>query len=348
MGTITVTCYKGVGAGDIRQFTLRTEQPLSEVRAQLTNERFITPDGPDAAYRFVAMQSDSSALQDSLVAPDAERVIPLAGVLRNGSVLVCTNVRASRAPDLLGTGTDRFADRNVRVQVWLNNNDAEAQAANRAAGATKLMMLNKVRPSNSRISGYYENVCICVDGSVVGFNLTSWGGAGFQYFIGPDAGEPIVNADLNICLWNNPNQFATASIWRYSRRAQSIQIKSTSSLGIPGAETLRYQKVVFKARNIRSYSQDGKVYRSDQNPPSPGFQTFSGATNVATVPGGAITPGTPVPGPPSGQQFGKPIYDIATDDWSRALGEVVVYFFVFPTWQMADTVIRDINAAVLM
>jgi hypothetical protein len=345
MGLTTITCYKGVSAGDIRPFSFQTEQPLSEVRATLTGAGFLTPDRPDVAYRFVAMQSEASDREDAIVAPEAERLIPLAGVLRNGQVLVCTNVRASRAPDLIGMPTDRYVDRNISVQVWLNNNDAEARAANKAAGTTRLMMLNNVKPPSTRVTGLYDNVCVCVDGSVVGFNLTSWGAAGFQYYIAPDAGEPIVNANLNICYWNDPNRFATASIWRYSTRPLSIQIRATASLGLQGAETVRYQKVVFKTRSIRSYSQDGKVYRSDQRPPAPTSTTrFTTASTVNTVPGGSITPGAPVPGPPSGQQFGKPIYDIATDDWSQALGEVVVYFFVFPTWQMADTVIRGINA----
>jgi hypothetical protein len=203
-----------------------------------------------------------------------------------------------------------------------------------------------------------------VDGSVVGFSLTSWGGAGFQYFVGPDAGEAIVNADLNLCFGNEPNRYATASIARYSNRPQSIQIRSAAAVGIPGAETLRYQKVTIKARNIRAYSQNGVTYRSDRNPPPPaaprGFRSFSTdpkganyrrlseqrfktASVVGAVPGGSIMPAIPTPGPPSGQQFGSPISNLVTDDWSQALGEVVVYFFVFPTWQMANTVIHGIN-----
>jgi len=344
MGLVPVTAYKGVSAGDIRPFMLPTEQPLSEVRATLTRDGFLTPDRPDAAYRFVAMQSESSQLPDSIINPENERLIPLAGVLRNGQTLVCTNVLATRSPDLIGEPTDHFIHRNVGVQVWLNDYDPQARAANSAAGAAgRVMMLRNVKPPSSRVTGIYDNVCVCVDGSVVGFNLTSWGAAGFQFYIAPDAGEPIVNADLNICYFNEPNRFATASIWRYASRPQSIQIRATSSLGIRGAETLRYQKVTFKARSIRAYSQDGNVYRSDQTPPPPTTR-FTTASTVTTVPGGSITPGTPVPGPPSGQQFGKPIYDIVTDDWTTALGEVVVYFFVFPTWQMADTVIRAINA----
>ena len=111
-------------------------------------------------------------------------------------------------------------------------------------------------------------------------------------------------------------------------------------------ETVRYQKVTFKTRSIRSYAQDGKVYRSDARPPTPQPQSafhVQGDT-VGTVPGGSITPATPTPGPTSGQQFGKPIYDIVTDDWTQAIGQVVVYFFVFPSWQIADLVIRGINS----
>ena len=336
MSPISVTCFKGVG--DSRVVPFEATQPLASVRQQLTSAGFLAPDAADVAYRFVALQSESSNLFDSVIQPAAENIVPLAGVMRN-NILYVTNVRAPRRPDLVGETVQNFVHGHLNVNVWLNNNDATTRAANAAVSSTQLMMLKNVRPTNAGVTGYFENVVACVEGSVVGFNLTSWGAAGFQFFIGPDAGEAVVNGDLNICFWDSPNRYGTGSIQRYANRPASIQIRGTAALGISGGETLRYQKVVFKSRNIRSYAQDGRVYRSDQRPPTR-FTTL----DVGTLPGGSITPGTVSPGPTSAQQFGKPIYDIQCDDWSQPLGEVVVYFFVFPDWRIANTVIQTINS----
>ena len=61
------------------------------------------------------------------------------------------------------------------------------------------------------------------------------------------------------------------------------------------------------------------------------------------VPGDSIKPGGPVPGPSSQQTFGT-ISDLKTDDWTEALGEVVVFFFVFKSLDDAKRVIDGYNA----
>ncbi|HEY0144395.1 MAG TPA: hypothetical protein VGF48_26160 [Thermoanaerobaculia bacterium] len=345
MPPILLNCYKGAGAGESVQTQLASEWNLLDARSYLTSIGFLAPDSDGIAWRFVALQSDNSNPEDAIVQPGAEGVVPLTGVVRN-DVLFVTNVRAPKAPDLIGVRTNKFSDRNLSVSVWLNNNDPDTTAANQAAGATSLLMLSKVRPSTSTraTDAMFDNVCVCVDGSVVGFNLTAWGATGFQYYAGPDAGEPIVNGDLNICFGDTPNRFATASIQRYSTRPASIQIRGTAALGIPGAETLRYQKVTFRARSIRSYTQGGRTYTSDERPPA--LQLIWALNSVGPVPGGSINPGTVTPGPQSGQQFGAPLEALVTDDWTEAVGEVVVYFFVFPDWTIANTVIRGINEGI--
>jgi hypothetical protein len=152
---------------------------------------------------------------------------------------------------------------------------------------------------------------------------------------------------------------------RYANKLQTIQIVSARSQQITGGDILRFQKVTVKTWRLTGYSQNGKRYESNQTPPvrsgpagMGGFRaeiadaaadmanqrSMVKAQNITTVPGGSVTPGGPVAGPPSQQQWGSPISDIAADDPSQALGEVIIYFFVFESWEKANKVIHGYNA----
>ncbi|MEI8630957.1 hypothetical protein P4S72_00250 [Vibrio sp. PP-XX7] len=66
------------------------------------------------------------------------------------------------------------------------------------------------------------------------------------------------------------------------------------------------------------------------------------------IPGDAITPGAPHPGDNSAQTFGN-LYHVKEDDrHSQALGEIIIYFFVFKTHEDAKKVIGQINTRIQM
>jgi hypothetical protein len=367
MPELNVSCYKGTNPGDNKRFNFDPMLKLSEVRKRLKTDGFLPDDNApsDIAYRFIAAQSESSEMSDALINKSVENLVPLAGVLGKQNQLLTTNYLARRKPDLIGIGTDWFFNRYVGVNISLNNGDPEGKKTNDRIKAFRPLMLTNVKPTSQNVVGIWDNVCVCVENSVVSFSINSWGAAGFQYYIAPDQGDPICNGDLNICLWDQPNRYASAYMARYASKPQTIQIVSAKSQQITGGEILRFQKVTVKTRRIKGYSQDGKRYASNQTPPTrsgpAGLEGFNAeladaasdlnnqkalvkAPGIVTVPGDSVTPGGPVAGPPSQQQWGKPIYDIDVDDWSQALGEVVIYFFVFESWEKANAVINGYNA----
>ena len=367
MPELSVKCYKGTNPGDDRLYMFDPLLKLSEVRKRLTNDGFLPPDNnDDRAFRFIAAQSESSDMQDALINKSIESVVPLQGVLGKQNQLLTTNYLARKKPDLIGIGTDWFFNRYLGVQIDLNNSDPEGRATNDRIKAFKPLMLTNVKPTSENVTGIWDNVCVCVEDSVVTFKLSSWGAAGYQFHIGGEQGEPIVNGgELNCCLWNNPNTYSQVWMQRYSNKPQTIQIVSARSQQITGGDILRFQKVTVKSWRITGYSQDGHRYESNQTPPTrsgpAGLAGFNAeiadaasdfanqkqmvkAKSITTVPGDSVTPGGPVAGPPSVQQWGKPIYDIQADDPSQALGEVVIYFFVFESWDKANKVIHGYNA----
>lgn len=365
MSELNVTCYKGTNAGDDRRYLLDPMLKLSEVRKRLTDDGFLPADNnDDRAYRFVASQSQSSEMQDALINKSVENLVPLQGVLGGQNQLITTNYLARRKPDLIGIGTDWFFNRYVGVNISLNNGDPEGRAVNDRIKAFRPLMLTNVKPTSKNVVGIWDNVCVCVENSVVSFSISSWGAAGFQYYIAPEQGDPICNGDLNICFFDSPNRYGSAYMQRYASKPQTIQIVSARSQQITGGDILRFQKVTVKTRRIKGYSQNGKRYASNQTPPTrsgpaglEGFhaeiadaaadfnnqKSLAKAQTITTVPGDSVTPGGPVAGPPSNQQWGAPIYDIDVDDWSQALGEVVIYFFVFESWEKANKVINGYN-----
>jgi len=364
MSELNVKCYKGVNTGDDRLYAFDPMLKLSDVRTRLTSDGFLPPDNnDDTAFRFIAAQSQSSEMQDALINKSVENLVPLQGVLGRQNQLLTTNYLARRKPDLIGIGTDWFFNRHVGVQISLNDQDAEGTATNQRIKAFKPMMLTNVKPTSKNVVGIWDNVCVCVENSVVTFKINGWGAAGYQYSIAPEQGEAICSpGDLNVCLGDRPNNYQGVWMQRYSKKAQTIQIVSARSQQITGGDILRFQKVTVKTWRITGYSQDGKRYASNQTPPARtgtaglGFHAeiadaAADMTNqkqivhaITTVPGGSVTPGGPVAGPRSDQQWAKPIYDIEADDPSQALGEVVIYFFVFESWEKANKVINGYNA----
>ncbi|HEY0012513.1 MAG TPA: hypothetical protein VGB79_06620 [Allosphingosinicella sp.] len=360
MSVTTVHFYKGTTADDTITLDIDTTTVLSAVRAQLVQNGFVAADTPTMALRFVAESATSTNLQDALIVPSVENLVPLSGVLGPANQVILTNINATTRPDLIGIGTTTFFNQHLGVQVFLNNSDPQGQATNSQIGAFDPLMLTNVKPTSQNVTGIYDNVCVCVEGSVVGFSIRSWGAVGFQMYIAPAEGDPIVNDDLFLPFGPTPNQYSSTDILRYSTRSQTIQIVGADTAGVSPSQTIRFQKVTFRTRRMTQYSQNGTTYSSQQMPPIPTVTQPGGldgsiqamgiqrqliqANGIETVPGGSIKPGGPIEGPPSNQNWGGPISDIVTDDPSQPMGEIVVYFFVFKTHADAMTVINGYNA----
>jgi hypothetical protein len=361
-----ITVFKGGGAGANKPFDFNLNSTLAQVRNTLVVDGFITADAANGPqYRFLAGKATKvgTNFANNIIPDSIEGTIPLFAALRNGTELVCTDVNATSKPDLFGNGTDTFSNRYLHLQIFLNNIDPEGKKQNDAIGATalageQLMMFTNVRSSSQNVPGVYDNVCVVVDGSVVGFNITSWGAAGYEYDIVPAQG-PAIAEGLAILIGDTPNQYASTQLLRYQQPAdnpRTIQIVGADSQSVPiGTNVVRFQKVTFRSRRIFAYIKDGVPHGSDQKQPAPQLAMMHGpnvehaskqvmAHAVVGAPGDAIKPGGPVGGPQSQQAFGGGLSFLAADDWSEALGEIVVFFFVFRTIDDARRVIGHYNA----
>ena len=357
MSTIGIHCYKGTGSDDMGVFQLDPNAKLSAVRNTLT-PGFIPVDGSSGAYRFINSQSSDTNYADAVISVGTESLIPLNAVLGGNNQLIVTNTSAKR-PDLVGIGTDWLFNRYVGVQVALNESDPDAVTQNNSIKAFAPLMLSNVIPTNPNVPGTWDNVCVCVENSVVQFSVSSWGAAGFQYYIAPDEGEAICDGQLNIVFDGNPNHYGSATLRRYVTNPVTIQIVGTDSQGITGADVLRYQKITVKTRRITSYNRGSQTYSSNAQPPvlvgtaeaevadagggGSNQKAIANGQHVDTVAGDSIKPGTAVEGPASQQTFGS-ISNIVTDDWTEALGEINIFFFVFKSWEAANAVINGYNA----
>ncbi len=362
-----ITVHKGTLAGDMKTYDMAPEMKLDAVRAQLVADGFLALDTGTVKYRFILAPSTSSNYEDVVCPLGLEHTTMLIDTLRAGSQLIVTNISKIKDVDFVGIGTNQFFNRYLGVSVWLNNRDAAAVQTNASNKAFPPLMLTNVNPTNPQAFGLYDNVCVVVENSVVGFTLSSWGAVGFNYYIGADSGDPIVDSALYVSFGESPNRFAQSDIYRYYNKEQTIQIVGADQVGIVGKDNiLRFQKVTFRSRRMTYYKRgDGQEFESNQMPPPlvpHGLRPMAGfgkmakaedipierqiatAGQIGTVPGDFIKPGGPVAGPPSQQQWGGTIYDARTDDWSQALGEIVVYFFVFKTWEQANQVITGYNA----
>ena len=368
MAPTNVTAFKGTSLeSDRRVYQIDPMQKLSTVRDKLTKDGFLPADKEnEIGYRFVVPTSESTTFRDAVLAKGTENYVPLAGVLGGANQLICTNIWSTKKPDLVGIRTTWFFNRYLGVNIGLNNSDEEGRKTNASIGAFDPLMLTNVKPTSEKVVGIWDNVCVCIENSVVSFNLSSWGSAGYELYIAQEQGGAIVDGGLYVCNAPVPDRYLGTTISRYRDKPQTIQIVSARSQGISGsADVLRFQKVTFKTRRITSYEQNGNTFASNTAPPTrsgpaglEGFdaeladaaadfqnqRSLANAKGITTLPGDSIEPGGAVEGPKSQQNWGGPIRKIQKDDWSQALGEVVVYFFVFKSKEQAERVINGYNA----
>lgn len=362
-----VKCYKGTGDNDIAEITLEAGACLSEVRAALKAKHNFMPDdnvNADIGYRFVVRKLGTRKmnLDDVLIPISAEQFMPYEELLGPDGQIIITNNFARKKPDLVGFNTPMWFNRHVGVSCRLNNSDPDARAENQRLKAFQPLMLTDVIPTSKNVVGVYDHVCVCCAGSQVEFTISSWGAAGFSFHIGSDGGTTIVN-ELLLNFKNGKDKYEQTVIRRYQIDKKAIAIQPTSKIIDirPGMDIL-YQKVKFKTRRITSVTlADGSEIKSNTLPPIEKVQETESADvrgsypkiarflvnandDPVVVPGKAIEPGAPVPGKPSQQEWGAPVKNYQADPWEQALGEVIVYFFVFKTWEDAEKVIKGYNS----
>lgn len=350
--TVKVTCVKGTQE---KTYDFAVESKLDKVREELARDGFMPPDQDDIiAYRFVDSQSKAKKVGENIIGPNLERVLSLKDILGARNRLVITNISASKKPDLFGTIEKKgFINSRLAVSIALNYDDPQASKTNTDLGAFEPVMLSHVQPTNEALANPFENVCVCVNRSIVSFTICSWGAAGFEVSIASQA-QPIVK-DIYHSLGDTPNRVDASTFRRYSGQEKTIEIVGLDELPIARNQRVRYQLVTFKTRRMTAYRKDGRYYQSTQNAPQRLESELEACLeqhllqakvqNRAIVPGEGMKPATFQPGPRSEQKFGT-IYDMKTDGWDPPLGIMKVHFFVFNTWDEAKQVIGGSDLSV--
>ncbi|MEA5536946.1 hypothetical protein [Crocosphaera sp. XPORK-15E] len=350
-----MTTYNVYLSGQKKQIDADPNDTLSSLRQKLGNDA----NDYDFVY-YNTFTKKKTILNDRGVESDQT----ISSATFPGNTLIMTVVQGQKT-DLFGMKTDWMYDRHTGVQITLNQNDEVARQQN--VGKFAPIMLTDIQPSNSSSSAFYQRAVICEKDSIIQFNISSWGAAGFGYSITSD--KDTICDSLYITYGDQPNHQGFGSLWRYEGSNNTIQIESTQLLNIPTEDVIHYQKVTVKTWRVTSYQQDGKTFTSNTQAPlitaplrtrmmtpfDGGTRFFSLAATMGGfdpgspggntyVPGKDIETGAPGRGPESGQQFGS-ISDIQQDDPNNTvLGAVVFYFFVFKDHEAANRVINVLNA----
>ena len=95
------------------------------------------------------------------------------------AIITMARVQGAKT-DLIGMKTDWLNDRHCGVRISLNKHE-EAKKQNE--GKFEPLMITDVQPTNPGSSAFYDRAVICEKGSVVNFEISSWGAAGFGYSI---------------------------------------------------------------------------------------------------------------------------------------------------------------------
>ena len=282
-------------------------------------------------------------------------------IVFDDSTIIMTIVKGSKT-DLFGNKADWLHDRHTGVKISLNFSDEEGKKRNQ--GKFEPIMLTDVQPSNESSDAFYQRVVICEKGSLVEFNISSWGAAGFGYSIVSD--KDTICEELYNSYGNDQNRKGYSTLRRYKESKNTIEIDSTKTLDIPTKDVVHYQKVTVKTWRMTSYKENGTTYSSNMEAPKlesqnlksapfRSIQTFSFAatsggfdpgspSGTVYVPGKDIETAAPARGPESQQSFGT-ISNVKEDDKnSKVLGAVVFYFFVFKDKASAQKVINILNA----
>jgi hypothetical protein len=358
------TIYKYNDQKESRIFDLDPITTLKDVRTALGS--YITED-----FRFIDFQNKKLTYNDMILSENFEDVATVSRVVGLQNQLYITDVTKKIKTDLVGFNTDRFFNRHVSCSISLNNEPAAA-AANQ--GKMRPLMLTNVKLANPDVVGWgaMDKVVVCEKESLIQFDVSSWGAAGFGFDISPEAGPSINNAGLFISFSScTANNYANCNLRRYyspydpAVDKKMISVIPTASLNIGKDRVLSYMKITAKTWIITRYTRkDGTVVPCDQPIPTllpvrlatrlpalaaedstPGTP-FAQLTSAETVvPGPTIQPGTTAPSPnQSSQVFGEEIHDLVMDKSPNGIiGEITFYVFVFNSHADAVAVFSAIN-----
>jgi hypothetical protein len=332
------------------KFNIEPTASLSQLRAVINNVN-----GPlklTGADHF--LYYDKMGDQESILPLGREATLAVSALMKQSDIKVVDT--ASKRPDLIGVITDRLWNRNLSVEVPLNN-EPNAQAKN--GTRFQPIMMTNVRSANPKDRSNFNQVVICEDGSQVMFRINSWCPAGFGYRIRPGRSKygDIASGLYILSNQNNHSGHMVTDLQRYQNSQQMIDVSACADIGIPAVDEHGfnrgfYQQITVQSWRVMDYELEGGArYVSDAMPPPSAYDPnvppdFNTAKRGGVVSGEDVRAGAARPGAASGQKFGgmKIVHRQDNPDQNQLLGEVIFYFFLFKDRSAAEKIILGVNA----
>lgn len=316
--------------GNLREVQVDSDAYLSDVRGTL--------DIPFYSYHFVYF---NSVLETKQVLNDqrweASKRLRDGFVFPPNSILLA-NMSESH-PDFFGHRVDTFRDRHMGVQVRRNTVDAKP-----APSDFDPIMLNEVAMANPDTDLAFDRVVICQAGSLLQFDLYSWGAAGWGYSVRSDRDiivdklyRSYTEQDYGSAQWLTLRRYQDT----YNQPGPTIRVDALTKSQLAGGFTAEYSKLTVRTWRVSSYGRDSRTFSSDLQPPST-VRAIADAEGDTFVSGGAS--GRTDAGETSSQTFGT-IHDIVEDGPDQVLGAVTFFLFVVRDRQQVNELLKIVNSA---
>lgn len=372
-----IKCYKGAKANEEISIEVSPEMKLDTIREELISNGFIPKeDTKEQAYRFIVRTTTAkkTSFEDIVIPVDTEKFVPVNAVWGFEKQVILSDIYIGKKEkaDYVGFLCKKWFSDFLAVSCKLNMTDKYAIDRNKEIGAFEPMMMYDVIPlfdpnkSSNNLLIPFSNVCVCLEGSVVQFDLTSWGAAGYNYQIYDSAGHYIVD-DLYHTFRQEKDlengSYGNSCIRRWQNKGNTIEI--TGVKNIPGASSesaTRLRKITFRSRSLRSYMRGDSSFKSSARQPGVQGQILTrsamslsitgeerkqellnASKNIGYLDGDSIMSGAPVEGGQSSQTFGS-IHNIEAESWDNPLGFMQVDFFVFKSREEAEQTIKKLNS----
>jgi hypothetical protein len=314
--------------GAVTSFTLDPNETLSSVRSKIGV--------PHATHKFVYLNSVLGIKQLLADQNYESRKRLRDGFIFSPNAVLLANTTASQS-DFFGTRVNAFSDRHVSISVLRNKTVSTPGPQD-----FDPIMLDEVSMANPSSDMAFDRVVVCQEGSLLQFNMSSWGAAGWGYSI---SSARDVIADSLYAVYTN-SAFGTRSTLaqrRYESNNATIRVDALSKSKIPGFRAPEYSKLTFKVWNVHGYSRGATHFQSNATPPPLNQSHFdSEAAGDNLVSGGGA--GKTTAGRASSQQFGGGFGNIQEDPHGHVLGAVVFYLVVVKDARQVNEMLKIANA----
>ncbi len=338
--TVTEKDFKTNGI-DLDKCTLAELRKILEQKS-VNGSPFIRQETDECQYLFMMPLEDTGKTYEKyedyphFIHPEYERILHISDIFfYNRRHIILFNSKKKKKPDLMGYATNFWTGGKLRVGCRLKQTKDDSNK-----GKFQPLMLTNVVSTSKNAMLNYNNVCICCEDSVVEFPLRCYGTLGFEFRARLEAGETICDSAVHWAK-GDENIYGNSCLdfWEKEDGDKNIKIKAIENVsGIDPATKMQYQKIIFEARDMLSWYDDGK----EVTPKKHGVRLLRTAPQQEIIRGEDIKPSTTVPEGNAEVDYGK-WYIGNCKPWEELEGSVTVFFFVFSSLEKAKQYIDAYN-----